>query len=292
MATRAEIFKWIGAHEKTFYLPRQPLKPIGVYFSPQTRNYFADEFMSAYKGMIYLLLQSHLEFQIVTPRNRQSFAGDILILPDAKCLSNDELSYFEQFKRTGKRLIVTGETGKHDGSGQPLAINPLHERLGITDATQPQHANAGMPFSYYPNCPGRAYYDELERAFNQHAQHGEYLEAAFYRQLTDFANELIDKLGHRPLIEIKASPFVSTQIAQVNGKPHVFIANFKGLKGKENAVQMPEKEVTISFKSKQSAKVFVLPFLGEMQEVSSEWRDGKLTCVIPEINKGAVVWCE
>ncbi len=292
MATRAEIFKWIGAHEKTFYLPRQPLKPIGVYFSPQTRNYFADEFMSAYKGMIYLLLQSHLEFQIVTPRNRQNFAGDILILPDAKCLSNDELSYFEQFKRTGKRLIVTGETGKYDGSGQPLTINPLHERLGIADATQPQHANADMPFSYYPNCPGRAYYDELERAFNQHAQQGEYLDAAFYRQLTDFANELMGKLGDRPAVEIKASPFISTQIAQVNGKPHVFIANFKGLKGKENAVQIPEKDVTLSFTAKQNSKIFVLPFLGEMQEVSSEWRDGKLTCVIPEINKGAVVWCE
>ncbi len=292
MATRKEIFKWIGAHEKTLYAPRQPINPIGVYFSPQTRNYFADEFMAAYKGIIYLLLQGHLEFQIVTPRSRQSFAGEILILPDAKCLSNEELNFFVQFARSSKTLIVTGETGKYDGSGQMLSTNPLHERLGILDAAQPKHSNAGMGFSFYPNCPGKAYYEELDRTFNEQALQDEYRDASFYRQLTSFVNELSDKLGHRPVVEIKASPFVSTQIAQVNGKPHVFIANFSGLKGKENAVQSPEKDVTIIFSEKPNVKVYALPFLGEIQEVPSESRDGKLTCVIPEINKGVVVWCE
>ncbi|MGH7491844.1 MAG: hypothetical protein ACREOO_05570 [bacterium] len=292
MATRKEIFKWIASHEKTLYSPRQPINAVGVYFSPQTRNYFADEFMAAYKGIIYLLMQVHLEFQIVTPRNRQNFTGEILILPDAKCLGNEELSFFEGFTQSGQTLIVTGETGKYNGSGQMLSSNPLHERLGIMDATQPQHSNGGMRFSFYPNCPGKAYHEELDRAFNKQSLQGEYLETSFYRQITSFANELSGKLGHRPAVEIKASPFVSTQIAQVNGKPHVFIANFKGLKGKEKAVQSPEKEVTIIFPAKPNAKVYTLPFLGRLQETPSEWRDGKLTCVIPEINKGVVVWCQ
>jgi len=292
MATRTEVFKWIGDHEKTFYLPRQPIKPIGVYFSPQTRNYFADEFMSAYKGMIYLLLQSHLEFQIVTPRNRQSFAGDILILPDAKCLSNAELSYFEQFGKSGKTLIVTGATGTHDGSGLALTVNPLHKLLGITDATQAMNSNSPTKFVYYPNCPGKAYAEVLQQDFNDHAWKGEYVDAGFYQHQIKFVGELTGALGYNSAVEIKASPFVSAQIALVQDKPHVFIANFKGLKGKENAVQMPEKEITISFSAKQNAKIFSLPFLGEVQEVSGEWRDGKLTCVIPQIEKGMVVWCE
>ena len=37
-ATRREIFSWIKQHENTFYQPRTPISPIGVYFSPQTRN--------------------------------------------------------------------------------------------------------------------------------------------------------------------------------------------------------------------------------------------------------------
>ena len=78
----------------------------------------------------------------------------------------------------------------------------------------------------------------------------------------------------------------------MNGKPHVFIANFKGLKGKENAVQSPEKDVTIVFPAKSNAKAYTLPFLGQVQEIPGKWRDGKLTCVVPEITKGVVVWCE
>jgi hypothetical protein len=215
-----------------------------------------------------------------------------MILPDAKCLSEEELNFFEKFVQSGKALIITGETGKYDGSGQLLASNLLHQRLGIMDAAQPQHSNASKRFSFYPNCPGTAYYEELERAFNRHALTGEYREVAFYRQLTSFEDELKAKHGHQPAVEMKASPFISTYIAQVNGKPHVFIANFKGLKGKENSVQSPEKEVTVTFSGKSNVKIYALPLLGKIQEVPSERRGNKLTGVIPEISKGVVVWCE
>jgi hypothetical protein len=292
MATRTEVFKWISDHEKTFYLPRQPINPIGVYFSPATRNYFADEFMSAYKGMIYLLLQSHLEFQIVTPRNRSSFAGDILILPDAKCLSADEIAYFEELVKAGKTLMVSGETGAYDATGLALAKNPLHERLGATDGGQTIPANSGKKFIHYADCPGKMYSDIVKDEFNELGSKGEYLNSAFYEKLMSFAGDLTTKFAHKPAVEITASPFVATQIASVDQKPHVFIANFKGLKGEENAVQMPENEVKITFTAERHAKVFALPFLGESYEVAAEWRDGRLSCVIPQIDKGMVVWCE
>ena len=44
LPTRKKIFSWIEAHEKTFYLPRSPMDPIGVYFSPETRNFYAGRF--------------------------------------------------------------------------------------------------------------------------------------------------------------------------------------------------------------------------------------------------------
>src|SRR6266542_3829518 len=90
-ATRKLIFRWIADHQATFYSPRVTVNPIGVYFSPATRNYFPDEFIQSYRGIMMLLLTSHLEFQVVTPRDVRHFAGDPLILPNAKCLSNAEV---------------------------------------------------------------------------------------------------------------------------------------------------------------------------------------------------------
>ena len=104
--TRTAIFEWIKVNEKTFFLPRQPVRPIGIYFSQPTRNYFADEFIKSYRGFLMLLLQSHLEFQIVTPRTLKSFQGEMLILPDARCLSTVELESLHSYRASGKTLIV------------------------------------------------------------------------------------------------------------------------------------------------------------------------------------------
>ena len=50
LPTRKRIFEWIEKHEKTLYAPREPIHPIGVYFSPATRNYFPDAFLRFLPG--------------------------------------------------------------------------------------------------------------------------------------------------------------------------------------------------------------------------------------------------
>ena len=60
LPTRKRIFEWIEKHEKTLYAPREPIHPIGVYFSPATRNYFPDVFLRSYQGILILLMQRHL----------------------------------------------------------------------------------------------------------------------------------------------------------------------------------------------------------------------------------------
>src|ERR1700733_5361934 len=107
-ATRKKIFFWIKQNEKTFYLPRTPISPIGVYFSPQTRNFYAEEFLRSYRGILLLLMQSHREFQIVTPRTLHEFSGEALVLPDVRILSSDERDWLRQYVESGKKLIVTG----------------------------------------------------------------------------------------------------------------------------------------------------------------------------------------
>jgi hypothetical protein len=276
-------------HEKTFFLPRQPVRPIGVYFSPKSRNYFAKEFIESYRGILMLLLQSHLEFQIVTPRTLSEFHGEMLILPDARCLGKEEVDYLGTYACSGKTLVVTGETGKYDKTGESLNRNPVHRLLGITSQDEKR---AGKNFIYYPNCPGRAYYVQLQEEFDQQAAAGVWEQAEFNKLRKAFVAEILEVSGLQPAVQIEASPFLSSQIANVGGKVSVFLANFKGLKSKEVAQQAPEENVTIVFSASGPRTIAVLPFLGQLQKVQGTYKRGKLNCKLPPIDKGAVAWVE
>jgi hypothetical protein len=93
-------------------------------------------------------------------------------------------------------------------------------------------------------------------------------------------------------VQVEASPFVAAQIARVDGKISVFLANFKGLKSREVARQMPEQNVTVTFSVSGPRSVAFLPFLGDVQEVQGTFAGGKLTCKLPPIEKAAAVWLE
>jgi len=292
METRKEIFKWIREYEKTFYLPRKPINPIGIYFSPKTRNYFPKEFITSYTGVMYLLLQSHLEFQIVTPRNLDDFQGEILILPDVKCLNNQEIDFLKSFVAKGNGLILTGETGNYNKNREVQSENPIHMLLDISDKDKKIISDSPSKFIYYPKCPGKIYLNEAKMNFDAYAIKGKYENTHFNKLINDFSKEITNIFNYKPIALIKASPFVSTHIAEVDGKTHIFFANFKGLRGKENTSQISEKNVEIVFPDNKSTKIYILPFLGEVEEINSKWNNGKIICTIPEINKGMVVWCE
>ncbi len=200
-ATRKKLFLWIKQNDKTFYLPRTPINPIGVYFSPETRNYYAQDFIRAYRGILILLLQSHREFQILTPRTLAEFRGQTLILPDVRVLNTEEQTWLHEYVAKGKKLIITGS--------DPLGTN----------------AQAGV--IRFPDCPGKAYVAALEGDF-EHAT--PVMERAFLESLPKSAG-----------IDISASPHVATSIARVNGETHVFLANFDGLVGGKNPVQTPQQ---------------------------------------------------
>jgi hypothetical protein len=130
MPTRTQVFQWIQEHEKTIYLPRMPINPVGVYFSPATRDYFARDFMKSYKGVLELLMKSHVEFQIVTPRTLADFRGRILILPDVRCLGEREIASLKSYADSGRLLAATAQTGSCDESGAPRNGNSIREALG------------------------------------------------------------------------------------------------------------------------------------------------------------------
>ena len=250
-SARREIFEWIGEHDKTFYLPRRPINPIGIYFSPETRNYFPDAFLPSYQGILILLMQSHLEFQVVTPRTLAAFRGATLVLPDVRMIGEVERDALRAQISRGARLVVTG-----------------------TDAT----GLAAETLTRFPECPGRAYLADLQKDFGK----------------TDPSEraDLLSALAPDSPVRVEASASVATQIARVDGKIHIFFASFKGLVAGRNAVQTAERRIRVTVPAANAGKAWFLPFLGEAQAVEGQRHDANLVFVLPDVQKGAVVWFE
>lgn len=290
IATRKKIFSWIEKYENTFYNLRAPVDPIGVYFSPRTRDYFAGHFLDSYLGLMALLMHSHREFQIVTPRTVGQYRGTVLALPDARCLGDRELDSLESYAKSHGSLIVTGQSANFDETGAARESNPLHRFLGIRDPGQKSMGASGLKYTYLPDCPGRAYWQTLGREFDEAAARGDATGQPFQSLRHEFDAQVIRPVQIEQPVQIEASPFVTSQTARVDGTIHVFLANFKGLQARKIAKQIPERNVTVSFPASAGRRLFALPFLGKVRELPLERIGGRVRAVIPEIDKGTVVW--
>jgi len=251
-STRRQIFSWIEAHESTFYRPRTPISPIGVYFSPDSRDYYAGEFIPSYRGVLILLMQKHMEFQIVTPRTLADFRGETLILPNVRILNPAEKSRLQNYVRTGNTLVVTGE-----------------------DATELGTAGNVVRFS---KCPGAEYSAALKNNFES--------------ANPELEREFLGRLKSTSSVHVVASPMIATSISKVDGKPHVFLANFAGLKEKVNPIQTPQAGTQVVIAGAQLGHGFFLPFLGEITSLKGIAGRGQVTYNLPPIQKGAVFWWE
>ncbi|HID40248.1 MAG TPA: hypothetical protein EYP36_12145 [Calditrichaeota bacterium] len=289
---RAKIFKWVENNQNKFYLNRKSINPIGVYFSPETRDYFADSYMESFYGFLHMLMQKHLEFKIVTSRTLSDFSGSILILPDAKCLSNRELQELKSYYKKENGLVFCGETGRYDTSGKPLSHNRIFAALGLKKEKETSYISQKDRYIYYQDSPGELYY-QLAQKDSITAARGETdgnTTADDFRE--NFIRNLIRTFEYRTAGTIEASPFVSMQLAEVDGKKTMFLTNFKGIRAKQNVIPEAAKNITVRFKADQDKRIIMQGFLEEEKVLETEW-DGNFVCaVIPEIKWGAVVWSE
>src|SRR6202451_741330 len=251
-ATRKRIFAWIKTHPDTFYRPRTAIAPIGVYFSPETRNFYASEFLPSFRGILILLMQKHLEFQIVTPRTLAEFHGDTLVLPDVQIASETEREWFRKYVGDGNSLLITGK-----------------------DATELRTAKNVIRFD---KCPGKDYYSALQKSVADSDPERE--------------REFLAALKSGAQIHVVGSPMIATSVAKVGGKPHVFFANFAGLKGGVNPIQTPQTDVHVSVTGARGVHGFFLPFLGDVQQLTGIVDQSGVSFSLPAIEKGAVFWYE
>lgn len=291
LPTRKVVYDWIARHEKSLYTPRLPMAPVGLYFSPKTRNYFAESFIRSYEGIFNLLLQSHQEFQVVTPRTLARFKGRLLILPDTRCLADSEIVALQNFLKTGVHLFLTGEAGKYDETGVTRAESFVEMLTGKATQTVGGAIVQTRQWVYDPVCPGKAYLEAMNKYFNPAALSGNLQDTPLSDQLKQFKDTL-NQCGYRSSLAVAASAFCATQIARVDGKPHLFLVNFKGLRGKENPVQKAETGVKVTLADPKISKAWFLDFLGETKSLTLQKSNGQVVVTLPDIQKGAIVWFE
>ena len=249
-ATRKQIFEWLAKNERTLYLPRTPIHPVGVYFSPKSSDYNPKTFLPSYRGMLVLLIQQHRALQVVTPRTLADFQGEALVLPNVSVLSETERGDLKAFVDHGGRVIVLGE----DSSG----ILPSPKKVVL------------------PSDPAQEYFQALASGFAVGSANP--------------PKELLNALGGNDGMQIDAPTTVAANFAMVSGKPHVYLANFGGLVPGKIAVPTPVTGIHVRVPTAMGDSLTYLPFLGEKQIVHGVKRGNLMEFTLPPLERGAVVW--
>jgi hypothetical protein len=249
-ATRARIFEWIAANQQVFYSVRRPMSPVGVYFSPKSRDFSVKSFLPAFRGTLLLLLQNHREFQVVTPRTLENFAGEVLVLPQVKFLGEEERRELKRFADKGGRLVIDGV----DAAG-----------------SLPQ-----ARISRFPENPAGLFFADLE--------------SDFLRGTEKSPAAYLAALKSTNTIEIEAPATVAANLADVHGKPHAFLANFTGLVPSKVATPTPVLGIRVEIPLDLGDSLQFLPFLGELQTLRGTKRGNTVEFVLPPLERGAALW--
>lgn len=283
--TRKKVFCWIGEYEQWFYSPRRPLKPVGVYFSPATRNYFSDSHVESYMGIITQLMHNHIEFQIVTPRSLNAFNGTLLILPDVRCLDEKEIAMLTKKTAAGMYLVSCGETGRYDCYGM------LKEEFN-PDLNNISQAPFEIEFNsiYLKGRWFRNYLIKTRNTFDEFASSGNFSGADFSLSAVLFLDSLFHETRFEPAIHIDAPPSVFAQTAQVEGSICIYLANFSGLKGGITSRQVQQDSITINInKSLEITNAEYLSFLNSIELLDVYQGEVSTVVRVPSLDKAGVV---
>ncbi|MGA8532306.1 MAG: hypothetical protein WB622_21450 [Acidobacteriaceae bacterium] len=252
MPTRVQIFHWIAAHENIFGAERQPEGETGVYFSDTTRNYYPKPFVAAYRGVLLMLLQNHVQFRIVTARTLNAFHGKVLVLPDVRVLSEQEAAGVGAFAAQGGRVVLTGTTDPRLDALKSAARFPDQPELRYLDAAQKD---------FYGVNPAS--------------------EAALLRAIESKTD-----------VQFDASQNVVIHEARVNGRTYLFLANFSGLQAGQNETPTAQRGIRVTASATLGKTLHWLPFLGTETTVNGQASGDRVSFTLPALERGAVAWFE
>ncbi len=250
LPTRTEIYSWIGEHEDIFGAIGKPVGQTGVYFSDATRNVYPAEFVNSYRGVLLLLLQNHIQFQIVTPRTLGQFRGKVLVLPSVRVVSQEEVAGLHRYASQGGKVVVTGNADKQHDS--------LHDATHLSDNRE-------------ANYLGRA-------------------EKDFFASDPASETELLKAIGTSTGVEVTASKNIVVHEARIGNRVYLFFANFDGLQAGVTATPVVQHNIEVRVPLEFGSTLHWLPFMGDETLVDGQSVGRGLQFSIPKWDRGAVAW--
>lgn len=130
------VFREVKAREP--WLGGDTVKSVGVFFSESTRVWYGrDDRENRYEvcffGTCRALLEEHIQFSVVIELNEESLDGfQVLVLPNAVCLSPANGDALRGFVKKGGGLVCTGKPGLWSKNGTPLPDFSLADLLGVS----------------------------------------------------------------------------------------------------------------------------------------------------------------
>jgi hypothetical protein len=287
METRTEVYKWGSEYEDVFYSPRKAIEPISVYFSDITRNYFSEEFIDSYRGIMNMLIHSHLPFQIVTSRTIDNLSPKILILPDAKCISDDEAASLKKLSENGSKFILTGEFARYNENRELL--NSISPGENLTWLSEYFNQSRTENYMQLKDCPGKSYTKTMKEALNNYFKSGDNPNEMIVVR-NSFLSELSNLTFFSSEIKIDA-PIEVIATTSLNAEYiYLFLTNVRAICTLYDSEIRSVKNVKISFgNSVGSAEVYMLPFLGIKENIKTQMTENEISFTIPEIEKGMVI---
>jgi hypothetical protein len=132
-------YSFVKKHEKIL-MQHVPVANVGIYYSRPTRVFYqnksqeGDQFGTAIRGMINVLMENHILYDFIlndqiTREALQKYA--IIILPDVRCMSDEELKLLKDYVSDGGNLIATYATSLHSPDGKERRDFGLTELFGV-----------------------------------------------------------------------------------------------------------------------------------------------------------------
>lgn len=120
-----------------------PIAEAAIYVSKPTRDIFGnslnfskDQFCFNMKGIEKILVEKHIQFVHIPGHINISLEElkpyRVIILPNVKCMSANEIEIFKEYVKEGGRIIASFETSLYDENGNKRNDFGLSEVLGVT----------------------------------------------------------------------------------------------------------------------------------------------------------------
>jgi hypothetical protein len=287
MKTRTDVYKWVSEYEDIFYSERTPIEPISVYFSDITRNYFSEEFIDSYRGILNMLIHSHLPFQIVTSRTIDNLSPKLLILPNVKCISDDEAASIKTLAESGTKFIITGEFARYNENRELLNSISLSENMSwLSNYFNQSRTN---DYLWLKDCPGKLYNVKMKEEVNNYFKDGNNPNK-MYGVRNNFLTDVAGLTSFNPKVKIEAPIDLIATTNMDEEYVYLFLTNIRGLTTVYDADVKKIDDVKISFTTSVGTdEVYILPFLGVKKKLDTRVTSSEINFTIPEIERGTVI---